>query len=60
MDEIKNNKKLKNKIKLKNLIKENVLFKIKSSKIILNKGSEMDLIEYLHKVNEKRKYDTES
>jgi len=57
LDEIKNNKKLKNKIKLKNLIKENVLFKIKSSKIILNKGSEIDLIEYLHKVNEKRKYD---
>ena len=60
LDEIKNNKKLKNKIKLKNLIKENVLFKIKSSKIILNKGSEIDLIEYLHKVNEKRKYDTTS
>ena len=60
LDEIKNNKKLKNKIKLKNLIKENVLFKIKNSKIILNQGSEMDLIEYLHKVNEKRKYDTTS
>ena len=57
MEEIKNNKKLKNKIKLKNEVKENILFKIKGSKIILNKGSEMDLIEYLHKVNEKRKYD---
>ena len=57
LDEIKNNKKLKNKIKLKNEIKENVLFKIKSSKILLNKGSEMDLIEYLNNINEKRKYE---
>jgi archaellum component FlaC len=60
LDAIKNNKKLKNKIKLKNIIKENVLFKIKNNKIILNMGSEIDLIEYLHKVNEKRKYDTTS
>ena len=57
LDDIKNNKKIKNKLQLKKKIKENVLFKIKNNKIILNYGSEMDLIEYLHKINDMRRYE---
>ena len=54
LDEIKNNKKLKNKVNLKREVRKNKKFIIKGSKIILNTGTEEELINKFIELNNER------
>jgi len=54
LDEIKNNKKLKNKVNLKIEVRKNKKFIIKGSKIILNTGTEEELINKFIELNNER------
>ena len=54
LDVIKNNKKLKNKMPLKRAIRAKEKFIFKSSKIVLQTGTEQELVDYFTNLNNER------